>query len=157
MFSQLDKSIIRALQEDLPLEPNPYAIIATNLGITEEVLLEKIKEFQAKGYIRRLGAALRHREMGLKANPMIVWQVPEARIEEVGTKLASYPEVTHCYHRPVLPKLPYNVFSMIHGETIEECQKLAERMSAEINIAEYKLLFSEKELKKTSMKYFLEG
>lgn len=156
MFSQIDKAIVRALQEDLPLEPNPYEIIAQQIGISEELLLEKIKEFQEKGYIRRFGAALRHREMGLKANPMIVWQVPEEKIEEVGTTLSKYPEVTHCYNRPTLPKLPYNIFSMIHGESFEECSHLAEKMSQEVGIKEYKLLFSEEELKKTSMKYFLD-
>ncbi|KJS84374.1 MAG: transcriptional regulator [Peptococcaceae bacterium BICA1-8] len=157
MFSDLDKAIIKEIQGDLPLVAQPYREIALRLGISEQTLLEKIKEFQEQGYIRRFGAALRHREMGLKANPMIIWQVPEARIEEVGNKLASFARVTHCYHRPMLPKLPYNVFSMIHAETKEECSKLAKEMAEIINIDNYDLLYSEKELKKTSMKYFMEG
>ncbi|MDN5323115.1 MAG: siroheme decarboxylase [Clostridia bacterium] len=156
MFSELDKAIIRELQEDLPLVPQPYKVIANRLGINEEDLIGKIKEFQEKGYIRRYGAALRHREMGIKANPMIVWQVPEEKIEEVGKKLAAFPHVTHCYHRPMLPKLPYNVFSMIHAETREQCFVLAQEMAEAIGIDKYDLLFSEEELKKTSMKYFIE-
>lgn len=154
MFSELDKAIIRELQEDIPLVARPYQVIAEKLGISEALLLEKIKEFQQKGYIRRYGAALRHREMGLKANPMIVWQVPEERVEEVGTKLASFDQVTHCYHRAMLPELPYNIFAMIHCETIEECYQLAAEMAEIINIQKYDLLFSQQELKKTSMKYF---
>ncbi|MFZ7102358.1 MAG: Lrp/AsnC family transcriptional regulator [Peptococcaceae bacterium] len=156
MFSPLDKAIIRELQEDIPVVSRPYQVIARRLGITEEALLEKIKEFQQKGFIRRYGAALRHREMGLKANPMIVWKVPEEKVEEVGKKLASFPQVTHCYYRAMLPKLPYNVFSMIHGETKEECYQLAAEMAGLVGIENYDLLFSERELKKTSMKYFTE-
>ncbi|MFZ5942716.1 MAG: Lrp/AsnC family transcriptional regulator [Bacillota bacterium] len=156
MFSELDKAIIRQLQEDIPLVPRPYKEIAERLGIAEEELMMKIEEFQEKGYIRRFGAALRHREMGLKANPMIVWQVPGERVEEVGRQLASFAEVTHCYHRPMLPKLPYNVFSMIHAETKDQCYELAKAMAEKIGITTYELLYSEKELKKTSMRYFLE-
>jgi len=156
LFNELDKAIIRKLQQDLPLDPQPFRIIAEELGITEGELLAKVKEFKEKGYIRRLGAALRHRQMGLKANPMIVWQVPEERVEEVGKKLASFPQVTHCYQRPMLPKLRYNLYSMIHGETREQCYELAEEMAKVVGIKTYQLLFSEEEFKKTSMQYFVE-
>ncbi len=155
-FSPLDKAIIRELQGNIPLEPRPFLRIAQRLDIPEEMLLEKIREFREKGYIRRFGAALRHREMGLKANPMIVWRVPEQLIDIVGRKIAAYPQVTHCYHRPPLPKFPYNLFSMIHSETEEECFDLAAKISRETGITEYQLLFSTAELKKTSMKYFME-
>ena len=155
-FSPLDKDIIRELQGNIPLEPRPFLSIAQKLGIPEEMLLEKIREFLEVGYIRRFGAALRHREMGLKANPMIVWQVPEQLIDVVGSKIVAYPQVTHCYHRPPLPHFPYNLFSMIHSETEKECFDLAEKISRETGITEYQLLFSTRELKKTSMKYFME-
>ncbi|SMB92255.1 DNA-binding transcriptional regulator, Lrp family [Desulfonispora thiosulfatigenes DSM 11270] len=156
MLSELDKKIVREVQGDLPLDPRPYKVIAQRLGIEEDFLIDKINEFLEKGYIRRMGAALRHRKIGLKANPMIVWQVPKDKIDEVGTKLSSLSQVTHCYHRKELPKLNYNVYSMIHAETREDCYELAKEMSKMIGIEKYNLLFSEKELKKTSMKYFME-
>ena len=109
MLSDLDKAIIREIQEDLPLIPQPYLEIAGRLGISEEQLLQRIEYLQEKGYIRRFGAALRHREMGLKANPMIIMRVPEERIEEVGNKLASLDRVTHCYQGRCC--LPYNLLS----------------------------------------------
>ena len=94
---------------------------------------------------------------GSKANPMIIMRVPEEKIEEVGNRLASLERVTHCYQRPMLPHLPYNLFVMIHAETKDECYKLAKEMTELVGISDYDLLFSEKELKKTSMKYFLEN
>ncbi|NLT95995.1 MAG: Lrp/AsnC family transcriptional regulator [Clostridia bacterium] len=156
MLCELDKAIIREIQEDIPLVSQPFLEIAHRLGISEEQLLQRIKFLQEKGYIRRFGAALRHREMGLKANPMIIMRVPEERIDEVGTKLASLDRVTHCYQRPMLPFLPYNLFVMIHAETKEECFVLAREMAELVGVGDYRLLFSEKELKKTSMRYFLE-
>lgn len=156
MLSELDKALIRKLQEDLPVHPQPFKIIAEQLGMSEEQVLKKVKEFKEKGYIRRMGAALRHRRMGLKANPMIIWQVPSEKVEEVGQKLASFPQVTHCYERPMLPKLPYNIYTMIHAETEEQCFQLAKEMSQVVGIENYRLLFSEKEFKKTSMRYFVD-
>lgn len=156
MLSPMDKEIIRHMQENLPLHPQPFKIIAQRINISEEILLKRVKELKEKGYIRRIGATLRHRQMGLKANPMIVWQVPQEKIEEVGQKLASIPEITHCYQRPPLPNLKYNVYSMIHGESKEECLDLVKKIAEFIGIDKYKLLYSVKEFKKTSMRYFLE-
>lgn len=156
MFSTVEKKIIRKLQEDLPLVPQPYKTIADELGITEEILLKKINEFKERGLIRRMGAALCHRETGYKANAMVVWIVPTERIEEIGMTMASFSEVTHCYQRPTFPDWPYNMFTMIHGKTREECKKVVEKIASNINIDKYKLLYSTVELKKSSMKYFME-
>ena len=38
----LEKAIVHKLQEDLPLVPRPYKLIADELGISEEELLVKI-------------------------------------------------------------------------------------------------------------------
>jgi len=91
VFSSLDISIIRILQEDLPLVPEPYKLIAEDLGIKEMELLEKIKEFCNKGVIRRFGATLNHRNIGFKANAMVVWNVPEERIKEVSGIMILFP------------------------------------------------------------------
>jgi DNA-binding Lrp family transcriptional regulator len=89
------------------------------------------------------------------ANAMIVWQVPEDRIEDVGVIMASFPEVTHCYQRPVrLPDWPHNLFTMVHGRTREECREIASRLAEAAGIDGYRMIFSTAELKKSSMKYF---
>ena len=85
MFSSLEKDIIRKFSGDIPLSSEPYKAIANELGITEEELLSKVKEFYDKGIIRRIGGILYHREVGFKANAMVVWIVPEDRIEEVAS------------------------------------------------------------------------
>lgn len=155
MLSELDKKIIRALQEDLPLTSEPYQDIATNLGTTEEELLEKINLFIEQGIIRRFGAAIRHREAGFTANAMVVWNVEDDRTIEIGKKMASFSEVSHCYERPRYPDWPYNLFTMVHGKSREECEQIAKKIANVIDVTNYRLLFSTDELKKTSMKYFV--
>lgn len=156
MFSSLDKNIIRKLQSELPLVPEPYKVIADELQISENELLKKIKEFLDKGIIRRFGATLNHRNVGFKENAMVVWKVPVSQITEIARIIIEYPEVSHCYQRPTYPNWPYNLFIMVHGRTKESCEEIVKEMSKAIKINEYNILYSTSELKKCSMKYFLE-
>ena len=155
-LSNLDKEIIRQLQEDLPISSRPFLDMSRALNIDEELLLVRIKKFVDKGLIRRFGGALRHRQMGFEANAMIVWQVEESRAAEVGTKISQFSEVSHCYERKVHPQWSYNIFSMVHGKSKQDCEVLAEKISRTVDVDSYKLLYSSRELKKNSMKYFLE-
>jgi DNA-binding Lrp family transcriptional regulator len=87
---------------------------------------------------------------------MIVWNVPYDKIDEAGYKLASFPQVSHCYRRPVYPDWPFNLFSMIHARTIESAKKIAIELSNFVGINEYRILFSSREFKKERVKYFLD-
>lgn len=157
MFSDLDIRIIRKIQEDLPLVPEPYKVIAKELGITESELINKIQEFCNRGIIRRLGATLNHRNIGFKANAMVVWKVPDEKIKDVSKIMILFAQITHCYQRPTFPGWPYNIFTMVHGETKVECEKVIKEISNAISINEYNILYSTDELKKVSMKYFIQS
>jgi len=154
MISELGKKIINLIQGDLPLAPRPFAVLAERLGISEVTLLDEIKKLKERGIIRRFGATLRHQEAGFSSNAMVVWKVPEDRLEEVGNTIAGFKEVTHCYQRKPQKDWPYNLYSMVHGANHEDCHEIARRLSRKVGINDYALLFSEKEFKKTSMEYF---
>lgn len=151
-----DKDFIRELQKDLKIISEPFSESASNLGITEGYLFKIAKAYQDAGIMRRFAAILRHREAGFIANGMVVWKVPENKIDEVGYKLASFPQVSHCYRRPVYPDWEFNLFSMIHARTFNDAEKTASEMSALIGITDYKILFSSREFKKARVKYFVE-
>jgi DNA-binding Lrp family transcriptional regulator len=85
---------------------------------------------------------------------MGAWQVDENRIEEVGDKMASFREVSHCYRRNPTKRWPYNLYTMIHASDEAACRQTAQNMSEAASVETYTLLFSRKELKKTSMVYF---
>ncbi|KUK32122.1 MAG: Putative transcriptional regulator, AsnC family [Thermoanaerobacterales bacterium 50_218] len=157
MLDDLDKEIVQVLQEGIPLVKRPYFVLAQRLGISEEKLLAKIQDFLAQGIIRRFGAVVCHRDLGYTANVMVVWAVPEERLEEVGQLMAGFDQVSHCYQRsPSLPEWPYNLYTMIHGRTPEECYRAVKALSQLSGVTDYQMLFSVEELKKTSMKYFSE-
>lgn len=157
MLSATEINIIRILQEDLPLVSAPYKKLAEDLGITESELLAKIIEFKNKKTIRRFGATLNHRKVGIHSNAMVVWIVPTDRIAEVSKIMVSFPEVSHCYERTTQPGWPYNIFAMIHGQSKQECEKVICQISDLTSIHNYNTLYSSEELKKTSMRYFSES
>ncbi len=151
-----DKDFIRELQKDMDIIDEPFVNAAKNLGITENELFEKMKHYEEIGVMRRFAAILRHRQVGFTANGMIVWKVPEGRISQVGETLGSFPQVSHCYERPTYDDWPYNVFSMIHCKTHDEAYEVAKTIQGQINVNEYKILFSSREFKKTRVEYFVE-
>ncbi len=151
-----DKRYIRELQKDLEITNRPFLQSAQKLGITEEQLLQKAKYYEEIGVMRRFAAILRHREVGFISNGMIVWKVPEERIEAVGAQLGAFPQVSHCYQRPVYPDWPYNVFSMVHCKSNDDAQKIAQEIQGQIDVHDYKILFSSREFKKTRVEYFVE-
>jgi DNA-binding Lrp family transcriptional regulator len=155
--TEQDKDFIRELQKDMEIIDEPFVHAANNLGITENELFEKMKQYENIGVMRRFAAILRHRQVGFTANGMIVWKVPEGRISEVGAKLGAFPQVSHCYERPTYSDWPYNVFSMIHCKTHDEAHEMAKTIQDQIQVDEYQILFSSREFKKTRVEYFVEN
>ena len=153
-LSELEKKIIASIQEDMAVTERPYLKIAQDLEISETELLTNLKNLCDRGVIRRFGATLRHQRTGFTANAMVAWQVDEERIEEVGQKMASFRQVSHCYRRNPTNDWPYNLYTMVHASDEQACHEIAQKMSSTASVEDYTLLFSREELKKTSMVYF---
>ncbi|ADY55712.1 transcriptional regulator, AsnC family [Syntrophobotulus glycolicus DSM 8271] len=154
--SEEEKALIRLLQGNLPSTPTPFAELAKALNSTEEEVLAQVDSFRRRGILRRLAAVLYHQKAGFTSNIMGVWRVPEVLVPETGRRMAASPQVSHCYQRPCLPELPYNLYTMIHGHSDQECREMMAALAEETGIRDYALLFSQTELKKSSMRYFLE-
>lgn len=153
-LSDADKKIIRQIQGDLPLSLTPFEPLAKALGMPEEDLLKRIRSFMRRGMIRRFGAILRHQIAGFRGNALAVWRVSEDRLEKVARLIASHASVSHCYLRPSHPHWPYNLYAMIHGKSDRECRRIASDLARKAGAKDYRLLFSKRELKKSSMRYF---
>lgn len=154
MLDVLDKRIIAALQDDFPIVSEPYRELAEKIRISEDVLLTRLREFRRRGELRRMGAVLRHREIGFVANALCAWKVPEGRVEEAAALMSGYSAVTHCYERVTYPEWPYNLYIMLHGRSQDECREMAARLAEDTGLTEYLMLFSTREWKKASMRYF---
>ncbi len=154
MLNKMEQKVIAAIQGDIPITSHPYRELARRIGMTETEFLEILEGLRARDIIRRFGATLRHQKSGYAANAMGAWQVPEDRIEAVGDRMATCRQISHCYRRNPNADWPYNLYTMIHAESPEACWAIAREMSRATGVEDYTLLFSLRELKKTSMTYF---
>lgn len=153
-FSAEDKKLIRKIQGDLPLSLTPFESVAQQLGWEEIELLKRVRRFIRRGRIRRFGAILRHQRAGYQGNAMVVWKVPEDQIPRVTRAMIAFPAVSHCYLRPSLSQWPFNLYTMVHGPRARDCRLIAQQLSRETGLKDYQLLFSKREHKKSSMRYF---
>ena len=154
MLTDLEKKIIALLQTDIPVVKRPFLEMAQQIGITEDEFLSVLKNLNDQGIIRRFGATLKHQKSGFKANAMVAWKVDEDRVEKIGNIMATFQEITHCYRRNPTPDWKYNLYTMVHAADEDECYAIVKNISKAVGEDDYTLLFSRKELKKTSMKYF---
>ncbi len=154
-INDFEIEVIRELQEDVPLIPSPFNPMAERLGISLQELFDIADSFQERGLMRRFSAVLHHRRAGFRSNAMAVWKVPSERAVEVGNIMAQSRWVTHCYERPTFPDWPYTHFTMIHATSQVQCEDVAAELSEATGIAEYQLLYSTREYKKTRVRYFV--
>lgn len=153
--TEQDIAVIRELQKDLPLVSRPFQGYADAIGMTEDELLAIGNDYQERGIMRRFSAVLRHHKAGFRHNMMAVWIVPEERWEECGSVMAVAPNVSHCYRRPTYhPDWPYTHFTMIHGQSPEDCQYTIDWIQERTELTEFASLTSVKELKKIRLKYY---
>ena len=153
-LSQKELDLVAAMQGGLPLVSRPYAEIGERAGMTEGEVIDHLARWQQDGTIRRLGVVVRHHELGYRANAMVVWNIPDERVSEVGRLLGSQPFVTLCYQRPRrLPDWPYNLFCMIHGKerelVLSRVRQLAELLAGDCGLADvqHDVLFSNRRFK----------
>lgn len=154
MLTDIEKRVIAAIQGDIAVTGRPYRRIAESLDIPEDRLLEILQDLCDRGVIRRFGATIRHQKSGFTANAMVAWRVAEDRIETVGRIMAGFRQVSHCYRRNPTGDWPYNLYTMIHARNETSCHETARKMAQKSAVTDYALLFSRRELKKTSMRYF---
>jgi len=127
MIDVIDRQLIELLQQGLPLVSRPYEVIATELNLTEHEVLSRVAVLKQKGVIKRLGVIVNHRRLGYKSNAMVVFDVPDSLIKQIGEHVSQFSFVNLCYQRPRQgEQWPYNLYCMIHGKNREKVlQQLA--------------------------------
>ncbi len=148
----VDKHLLKSIQDGIPIVSEPFKHIAEELELSEGEVLRRLNNLMKEGVIRRFGASIGHRVIGITANAMCTWNVPDEKVEEVGAIMAGFPDVTHCYERPRFEDWKYNLYTMVHAYSREECEKVAKEISIATGIKDYRILFSEKEFKKTGVR-----
>jgi siroheme decarboxylase len=157
-YDDLDVAVVRATQGDLPVVSEPYADAAREIGIPVERLIEHLEGMVERKLLRRVAAILFHRRAGFSANGMGVWRVPDDKIAEYGPKMAAFRGISHCYERPTYEDWRYQIFTMAHGRSKEECDAILDAIETEMpDIQERATLYSSTEFKKVRLLYFTDS
>ncbi|MBV2194372.1 MAG: Lrp/AsnC family transcriptional regulator [Azonexus sp.] len=155
-IGEIERRLISVLQEGLPMFIRPFQLIAGRVGTSEAEVLGRIRRWLEDGAIKRFGVVVRHHELGFRANAMLVHDIPDERVSEIGRALAEEQAVTLCYRRPrCLPEWPYNLFCMIHGRERGEVEATIAELRQRHGLENYahETLFSLTRFKQNGARY----
>ena len=155
-----DRELIKLVQHGLPVVSRPYADIAERLGTTEQAVIRRLQHLIDNGAIKRYGVVVRHRELGYRANGMVVWDVPDDRVAELGRCIGRFSCVTLSYRRPRrLPDWPYNLFTMVHGRNRGEVESKVAAIvdNCGLHDISHTILFSTRRFKQRGAQYASPG
>jgi len=155
-MTPLHINIVKLLQNDIEIKPEPFEDIIKELNISYDEFFKVVNELQQSGVMRRFASILNHRRAGFNANAMVVWDVDEKDGVLAGETAASFSAVSHCYLRPKYPNWQYNLFTMVHGKTKEQTNEVIKNIESEIKSKSHMPLYSSREFKKVRLKYFTE-
>lgn len=153
MIDDRDWDVLERLQEGIPLAPEPFDVMAAEIGMAADEFLQRTARLHEQGVIRRLGPRVRHHRVGIRGNIMVAWQVPAHRLSEVGGLFAADEKVSHCYCRPALDSFPYNLYTMVHAKDPAAAEQVVAGLAERSGLSQYVMLPTVAELKKTSPRY----
>lgn len=133
-LDEIDKRLIKLVQNGIELIERPYQKIADELHITENEVVKRLSLMKEVGFIRKNAIATNHYKLGYLYNAMTVWEIDESLIDEVGQSFSQLNFISHSYRRPkIKPDWNYNLFAMVHGKTIDEVNLKIDLMKEKIN------------------------
>ena len=129
-LDSIDKAILNRIQSDFPIEPRPYEVIARELNLAEQQVLQRVQALKTAGIIRRIGGNLVPHKVGF-VSTLCAAKVPEDQIDAFAAVVNQYSGVTHNYVR----ENAFNVwFTFIASSREVIAQNLA-RISRETGVA----------------------
>ena len=151
-----DRPLAALLEAGVPLVPQPFDRWAEMLGRTPDDVLHTLQQWLDAGTLRRLGAIVRHHELGFDANAMTVFDVPDSEVDACGELLARESGVTLAYKRTRAAGWPYNLYCMVHGRDRAAVLAVIERVTAQSGLAQFprETLFSRQRFKQTGPRRF---
>ena len=154
-LTAFDRALLMEIQGGFPLTATPYRDIAETLEAPVDEVLRAVERLRADGCIKRIGCVVNHVVTGFDANCMVVWDVPDDRLDELGEAVGSLPYVTLCYHRPRRPEQdwPYNLFTMVHGREADAVDAKVDELASDHLPFEHERLYSTETLKQTGARY----
>ncbi|RKY64941.1 MAG: hypothetical protein DRQ08_00090 [Candidatus Latescibacterota bacterium] len=98
MLPGCSEGLLELAQRAFPIESRPFLRLSEMSSSEEDEVLKVLRYLKEEGVIRRIGAVLEPRKLGFEP-VLLAFSVGGDRLEEVGSRMAGYSQVTHCYQR----------------------------------------------------------
>lgn len=118
-----DRRLINRLQRGLPIVPQPYAVVAAELGLSEAELLARLQHLLDTGILSRFGPMFQIERAGGRFTLAAI-AVPPERFDEVAAIVNAFPEVAHNYQRTHA----LNMWFVVATATPEQCADTLRRI-----------------------------
>ena len=128
----MDRQIINALQGGFPISETPFAEAATQLHITEEDLIDRVRRLCDEGHLSRFGPMYNAERLG-GAVTLAAMAVPDERIEAVAAQVNAHPEIAHNYVRDH----DFNMWFVVAAEQPERIPAVLADIAAETGLPVY--------------------
>ena len=97
-MDEIDRLLVDALQEGMPVCAHPFARVAEQAGVTEEVVVARLRRLLQDGSLSRFGPLFNVEAFG-GSYVLAAMQIPDRDLEHIVGLLNAYPEVAHNYLR----------------------------------------------------------
>lgn len=156
-MDNIDKKIIIEVSKDLPVDKDFYSGVSESLGISVKELLIRLNNLKESGILKRIAPVIKHRNTEYLFNGLATFSVKEELKENLVKRLKAVENISHVYERKADYRWPYTVYGMTHGKSKKEVEDTIQSIAKEIEVHDYKILYSLREFKKTSpnMNYLL--
>ncbi len=133
-MDEIDKQIINTLQNGFPVCDAPYRQVATQLGLTEQELIDRLKALLDNGALTRFGPLYNAEQMG-GALTLAAVKAPQQRYDEIAEIINSFPEVAHNYAR----SHELNMWFVIATETPEQIRQTIGAIEQQTGLTVYNM------------------
>jgi DNA-binding Lrp family transcriptional regulator len=93
----IDGALLENWQRHLPLIPRPFAEMADQLGVSEDLVLARLTALQQSGIVARVGAVVRPNTLG--ASTLAAVAARTLDVDAVAERLAGMAGINHVYLR----------------------------------------------------------
>jgi DNA-binding Lrp family transcriptional regulator len=133
-MDEIDKQIINALQDGFPICDAPYRQVATQLGLTEQELIDRLKALLNNGTLTRFGPLYNAEQMG-GALTLAAVKAPQERYDEITEIINAFPEIAHNYAR----NHELNMWFVIATETPEQVSQTIDAIERQTGLTVYNM------------------
>lgn len=151
-----DRALLGALEDGLPICTAPFEALGKTIDMSEQEVLARLARMKENRIISRFGLVLHHRQLGYRANAMVVWDIPDHLVDACAAKITENDFVTLCYCRTRrLPAWKFNLYCMIHGRERHVVEKQIESLKAAAGLDKFdsRTLFSKRCFKQRGARF----